>query len=196
MVDIDRGIVSWSGTGLVGSGVSVFYATPGGAVMNHLKTFFSAIAGWLPSTVTISFPTTGDTIDDTTGHLVGSWSGAVNTPVTGGANTPYSNRAGVAVGWLTNVIVPPGGIYKTSHRVKGRTFLVPLAGTIWDSADGTLSGAGLSSLNTSATALISNCAGHLQVWHRPSPGGSDGRAATVLSCRIKDHSAALLSRSV
>lgn len=195
MTDLDRGIISWTGTGVVGGGVSVFYATPGGSFMTKLHDFFSAIIGFFPATVTLTFPSSGDTIDSATGHLVGSWTGTTQTNLNGLDAASYSGRSGATIGWLTNTLVPPGGVYKTSHRVKGRTFLVPVKGSFYQN-DGTIEGAVLTSLKTNADALITAGAGHFHIWHRPSPGGSDGVAAPVVSSRIKDKVAVLTSRSV
>jgi hypothetical protein len=71
---------------------------------------------------------------------------------------------------------------------------VPLTGTIFDT-DGTLTTAGLTSLNTNANTLITSGAGHFQVWHRPTtPGGTDGASAPVLGVKISDKAAVLTSR--
>jgi hypothetical protein len=143
--------------------------------------------------VTLTFPTAGDTIDSATGHLVGTWSGAFQANVTGGASTPFAAPSGVACTWLTSTVVP-GSPGKAPHRVHGRTFLVPLTGTVWDT-DGTLSTAALTSLNTNAHALITSGGGHFQVWHRPTTkGGTDGAAAPVLDVKISDKAAILTSR--
>jgi hypothetical protein len=195
VTDLDRGIVSWSGSGVVGGGVSVFYATPGGSFMSLLHTFFDNLKGNFPNVVTFQFPSSGDTIDSATGHLVGGWTGTTLTNVTGTSSQPFSGLSGCCVNWLTNTIVPAHG-GKPPRKLRGRTFLVPLANVDYDT-DGTLAAALLTQLATETNTLISGGAGHFQVWHRPTtPGATDGVAGPVVSARFKDHAAVLHSRAV
>lgn len=193
MATIDRGVVTWTGTPVIGGGVTVMYARPGASLMAGIRTFFSALAGWIPNGVTLNFPSTGDSIEETTGDLVGSWTGSALTSVSGGYSGTFSGAAGASITWLTNTIIPATGGHP-AHKVHGRTFLVPAAGTLLDT-DGTLSTAAIASLNSAAADLITYAGGHFVVWHRPTaPGASDGVAAEVISKRIRDKAAVLTSR--
>jgi hypothetical protein len=173
MADLDRAYVTW--TGFPGApGVSVFYATPGGGVAAALRTFFAALQTSLPTGVTVSVPSTGDTIDDTTGFLTGSWSGAGGSPVVGNSGSTYSAPSGIAVRWNTNGIVG-------TRRLRGRTFIVPMSGTFL-TAQGTWSSALVSAVQAAASGLVAAGTGHFSIWSRPVD--SDETAIPPIAGRV------------
>lgn len=186
---IDKGVFQW--TGFQGApGYSIFYALPSAGVAADIKTFFTAISSWLPTTVTISCPTEGDTLEEATGILTGSWSGGPGGTVIGGATGTHAGPAGAAVTWDTSGIATGAG--GKARRVRGRTFLVPLATTAYES-DGTLVLAARNAIQGAADALVSDAAGNLVVWHRPI-GGAGGSAHPVTGARVADKVAVLRSR--
>lgn len=153
--------------------------------MSLLHTFFNAITTWLPTSVHISFPSVGDSYNDTTGALTGSWTASSNADVVGGSLDSYAAPAGAVVNWNTAGIV-------NGRRVRGRTFIVPVARNGYDT-DGTLSAAFVSALDLAASDLVTNSAGGLLVWHRPV-GGVGGSAHSVTGHRVRDKIAVLRSR--
>lgn len=147
--------------------------------------FFDLLKGWIPDNVTITVPDGGDLIDPTNGQLTGTWSEGGGATITG-ANAADVAAAGVgaSITWLTGGIV--GG-----KRVRGRTYVVPLATPSYD-ATGTLSVAALTALDAAAAA---HTTGSLVVWHRPSgPGATDGSEHNVVSYRVRDKVSYLSSR--
>lgn len=177
---------SWPGA----PGVSTFYSF-GGNLDNDtaaLRTFFNALISIIPSGITLSVPGVGDTIDDGSGLINGAWN-ATSAPaiVTGTGSGVYAGNAGGIVHWLTAGVA-------NGHRVRGRTFLVPLISTAFDSG-GSLSTTALTTLRNAATTMISSGAGDFRVWHRPT-GGAGGSSSVVLTSSVPDLAITLRSRRV
>lgn len=181
---IDKGVFVWSGFP-GGPGYSVFYATPGMGIAGDLRAFFDNIKTYIPSSVSIDPPESGDTIDEATGQLTATWTGASLSNVIGSSNDVYAGGVGASITWLTGGVV-------NGRRVAGRTFLVPLASNAYD-LDGSLTSLAYTALDTAASALVSSTAGDLLVWHRPV-GGVGGSAHPVTGYRIRDRVAVLSSR--
>lgn len=169
MATLNRFRVTWSGlTGL--PGISTFYGVPSGPTPDMtpaLKTFFEAIKAHIPAPGTISYPTVADQIEDTTGDLVGASSSAGAAQTVGTGSTTYAAPTGVAVRWTT------AGIAR-SHRVAGRTFLVPLS--VGSPAAGAPGSTQLTTINAAAAALVTALASTFTIWARPliqrNPDGS------------------------
>lgn len=191
-MQLHRLVIDWSGGSVKGKAVTVLHfdgteqpAPPVAAV----KAAFQAAANRFQGGVTLTFPSSGDTIDDTTGDLVGSWTSADGGQVTTTGDPNAAGGVGACIGWTTGGIVSGT---KGPRRLRGRTFLVPLHAGCYQ-ADGTLDTAVLASLQTLADAIRG--AGGLAVWHRPSTAtSSDGTSYGVLSARVRDHVAFLSSR--
>ena len=182
---LNRVKVQW--TGWPGApGVSTFYVSTTITDLAPLRTFFAALsASYLPSGLTLAFPSTGDVIDEATGLITGAWSGPAAADVVGGAAGSYPGNAGAVVSWRTTLLV-------AGRRVRGRTFLVPLANAAYQS-DGSLSTAFLTTANGAAATLISTWAGGLKVWSRPRPTIA-GAQATVLTGTVPDLAVSLRTR--
>lgn len=184
MVAIEQGIVTWSG--FPGApGYSTFYATTGGAMLDHLKVFFEAIKGYIPSNTKISYPTVGDVIASDTGVVTGSWTGAAVAQTSCVSTGTYGAPAGACVNWVTNGFV-------NSHRVKGRTFIVPLTKDAFD-VDGSLLPTFYSVLTTAANTLVTDMTGFWNIWHRPH-GGAGGSIHPVVGYNVRDRVSVLTSR--
>lgn len=186
-MDMNRVLVSWSGSGVVGSAVNVlsFAAEGGDPDVGAIGLAYAELQPILPVGVAISVAGSGDTYDDATGTLVGSWTAAGAGSFNGEAAFNPAAGVGACVTWNTGLIV-------NGRRLRGRTFLVPLATSAYD-ADGTLTASALTALQSFATALLMT--GPMGVWHRPTtPGGSDGAASGVVSYRLRDKVAILTSR--
>lgn len=189
MATLNKIPVSW-GSWPGAPGVSTFY-TFGGNLDNDtaaLRTFFNALITLIPSGITLSVPGVGDDIDDSDGLINGAWNAtAAPAIVTGTASGVYAGNAGAIVHWLTAGVA-------NGHRVRGRTFLVPLISTAFDSG-GSISTTALTTLRNAATTMISSMAGSLRVWHRPSPAGA-GSSHVVLTSSVPDLAITLRSRRV
>jgi hypothetical protein len=149
------------------------------------------ISNWqssLPSTVKIQTNAQVSRIEDTTGELKGFFQTTPAAQRTGTGTGSYSAASGAVFNWYTNGIV-------RGRRVRGRTFVVPLAGSALG-ADGTLDDAKVTGLRTVAQTFISATgSGDLGVWSRPSaPGATDGSWWAVTSFTLPDKAAILRSR--
>jgi hypothetical protein len=186
-MQLNRLILTWQGPSIVGSAVTVLhFAGDAGAVpVAAVKTAVDKLIPALPTTVTVTTPATGETIEDTTGTLTGVWSGSGGGNTVGAGGTNAAAGVGACIGWSTGGIV-------NGRRLRGRTFVVPLHVGCYDT-DGTLVPGTLINLNDFASGLIA--AGPLAVWHRPTTkGGSDGNSYGVTSARVRDKVAVLRSR--
>lgn len=192
MTTLNRLVIGWSGPMVVGSAVTVLHfdgsdnaAPPVAAV----KAAFAAAPLMFPSGLTLTFPGSGEQINDTDGSLVGVWSSPDGGTVTGGNTVQPAAGVGACIGWTTGGIV--NGT-KGPRKLRGRTFLVPLSTAVYES-DGTLSPGTVTTLQTLANAIMA--AGPLAVWHRPSsPTATDGNSYGVISAKVRDKVAFLSSR--
>lgn len=189
MADLNRVRVAWQGW--PGSpGVSTFYlgGTPTQAQIDAIRAYFNAIVGSLPSGLTINVPASGDVIDDVSGLITNAWAvGTVPTTVTGTGTGNYAGNAGAVHHWLTSAV-------RNRRRVRGRTFLVPLVSTSYDTA-GSLSTTMISTMTAAGTALLSALGTNFRVWSRPVNGISGG-SAVVTGQRVPDLAVSLRSRRI
>lgn len=156
------------------------------AVRAFLVTCTTLAPAVLPTGITISGPGTVDTLEPATGTLVNSTPVTPPAVISGTASGAYSAAAGACVSWLTSSIV-------NGHRVRGRTFIVPLASTAFDTS-GTLASAYISNINTGIVALLA-ATPDLVVWRRPvSQAAGGGGVSPVLVGKVTDKSAVLTSR--
>jgi hypothetical protein len=142
----------------------------------------------LPSGLKIQGDAFVDLIDEQTGHMMSASPVTAPLVITGAGSGSYAGPCGIAVTWITNGFEgdPP-------RRVRGRTFLVPLAGNVHDS-DGTVGSSFLTQARTAASTYLAGAITPV-VWHRPtSPGGSDGSLHPIVSSQITDKQAVLRSR--
>lgn len=189
---LHRVVVEWAGTCVVGRAVNVlhFDATEQDAPpVAAIRDAYQAMSAQLPSGVTVRVPGSGETIEDSTGDLTGVWNDAAPAVVVGGVVPQAAAGVGACVTWNTGGIVTGTA---GPRRLRGRTFLVPLANACFDS-DGTLTGPALASINAFGAGMIA--AGGFGVWHRPSSAAAtDGTSSSVLSYSLRDKVAVLTSR--
>lgn len=181
--------VGWSGAGVVGASYSTFYSyTTGGALpqtANGLTTFFNAIKALLAASITITVPQNGQTYDDVTGQLLGSWGGPAQTPVVGTASGAQQSASGASVEWITGVIL-------RRHLLVGRTFLVPLASSAFNSS-GVLSPSSVTTIAGAAAGLASLQSA--RIWSRPSVANNHiGGSGVIVSASVRNINAILRSR--
>lgn len=180
-------------TGFVGApGYTSWYFLPESTGMAAtMRTFFDAIKGQLAAPVSVQVESTGDVIDETDGKIVGAWNESAVAVVNAGGVGIYSAPVGAVVRWNTGGIV-------NGHRVKGRSFLVPLDGDAYDSS-GTLTSAAITTMEAAATAAIADVNNQLGVWARPFKGAltkpaRNGSIHVVTGRTVPDKSMVLRSR--
>lgn len=168
------------------------------AACARVRTFADGLKTMLPYNLTLKVENDVEVIEDSTGELVDILNGGNPLEVLGTAPqaTTYAAPVGAVINWRT-------GLVRNGRRIRGRTFLVPLAGTAYQN-DGTLSTGTIQALQTAADALV-NSAGtpDLGVYARPTrvtdPNGtvstaSDGMWAAATTATIPDLAAVLRSR--
>jgi hypothetical protein len=145
----------WNGTGGGTGYTRLRYAgglSPAGvtAAYTSMRSFLSSFTAYLPNAVTISFEGLAQLFDDA-GHLTQEISVTPPSQVVGTGGTSWASPVGAIVSWETGVFNARG------HRVRGRTYLVPLASNAYD-AQGTLQGATITAIaggaNPLATSLV------------------------------------------
>jgi hypothetical protein len=186
MSAISRCRVAWTGTGVVGGGISTFY-TEGDPLQLQLalKTFYASLSSRIPTTVTVTVPAAGETLESTTGLLTGAW--AAGTPGTTTGASPDTFAAGVG----TRVVWETAGITRGRH-VRGATYLVPLRSAMFDS-DGSINDTVRAAIQTAAQAVVVALGDDLVVWSRPI-GGVGGMIWTVQGASVPDRVSWLRSR--
>jgi len=151
-----------------------------------IRSFFEAIKALLPTSVTLVYPNTVDQINEATGAITGSYAytpALANT--TGTTAGIFSGATGAVVNWNTDTFI-------NSRRVRGRSFLVPLSGSAFDT-NGSLDDTKRGTIQTAAAALVTAGSGAFVVWHRPTQFTS-GSAAAMTSAFVPDLAAVLRSR--
>ena len=152
--------------------------------VESLHTFWGAIQALIPADVDLQVENAGDIIEDTTGALTGAWTATPVAVVSGSSGDRYAAPAGAVVNWLTETI---GG----GRRLRGRTFLVPLASGRFQN-DGSVDDDGRVIIQEAATALIAEQSASFVIWHRGT--GSNGSDGLVTAARVSDMVAVLTSR--
>ena len=186
MAPLHRIRIGWSGSGVVGPGVSTFFVDP--AVMEvspaAFKNFFTSIASYFSPNVTWTIPNTGDSIEETTGHLLGSWSATGGGTVSGSnAGALFVEGVGMRVVWKADTVRPSQNPAKGPRRMRGSTFLVPCRGDLFK-ADGLLDPNVAAPVTTAAAALRDAHGGALAIWGRPSKGGSNGMHGPITQVEV------------
>lgn len=166
---------------------TVYSASPPTPTLTALRGLFDALKANLPPNVTVSFPNSGDIVDEITGTVTGGWSATAVTTVTSTAagTTTYAGNAGACISWRTNNIVH-------GRRPIGRSYIVPLISPSFDSS-GSLSTAFLGVIQGAADAAIAAAGTGFVIWSRPS-AGRPGTTSIVTNATIADVSASLKSR--
>ncbi|AXH79089.1 MAG: hypothetical protein [Circular genetic element sp.] len=151
-----------------------------------VRTFLAECAGYMPSSVNINIQPTASNIDETNGQVIGEVGFEAPGSVSGSGGTNYSAASGAVVNWNTTS-------FANGRRVRGRTFLVPLSSSAYDS-QGDLASAPLTGIRNAARDLVASPGpAPLVVWSRPR-GGAGGTDHVVTSASVPDLAAILRSR--
>jgi hypothetical protein len=132
--------------------------------------FFNAIKHLLPPAANVTVQSDVPVVEDSTGSITAFHSAGTRTAIVGtAASAPYSAASGAVVTWRA------AGV-RRGRRVRGRTFVVPLANVAYE-ANGSLVAGAITSFGTAAGAIL-NAAGGVSfgIWTRPTPVlGPDGK---------------------
>lgn len=150
-----------------GPGVATMYFLDANTAAASVSSFWNNLMNLIPADVSITPEAFGDTIEDSTGVLTGSWASGASAQHQGNIAGAYSAPSGGVVTWTTGTVLD-------GHRLRGRTFVVPLVGGAYQ-ADGSLADTTLTTMRSAAQALIFEQSQSFVVWHRPFKG----RAATL-----------------
>lgn len=109
-----------------------------------IKAFWEAIKSYLPGAVTVQLDGIAQTFT-TGGQLTGEIPYTPPAATVGTSASAYAGASGAVINWLTDQF--PNG-----RRLRGRTFIVPMAGTAYQN-DGTLAPTVVTALRSAAQAL-------------------------------------------
>lgn len=188
--------VTWSNfPGAPGLSTLFLENPPTQAQIDSVRTFFNAFNALVPSGLTTQVPSTGDVINEVDGKIVDSWTvGTTPLPSAGIGTGSYAGNAGAVVNWLATGIV-------NGRRVRGRTFLVPLVQTAYDT-QGSLASASITLISNAAQAYIAGADFAGRVWARPyvDPKGVNpsrpGSSHQITKSRVPDLAVSLRSRRI
>lgn len=187
MAILERHRVTWSGSPVVGAGVSTFYfqspsSSAAGAALHDL---FEGLQGNHPAGITWTIESSGVTIDSISGDVNGSFSytpAEATVSSTGGSG--FANGVGMRLQWVTDHIV-------RGRRSVGATFMVPLAIDKFTGA-GNLADGMVTGTQTVCDAFVGADVGFV-VYSRPG-GGNVGSFGAVTAARVPDKVSWLRSR--
>ncbi|HKZ21560.1 MAG TPA: hypothetical protein VJQ57_15825, partial [Acidimicrobiia bacterium] len=144
--------------------------------VDAVRTFWEAVAVQMPTSWIYSIDADVPVLNDSTGALQSVEATTPGTQSVFGDAAAYAGGVGAVTKWLCNEV-------HGSKRLTGRTFVVPLNSTKYDST-GTIVTSALTALRTAATDL----AGHpdFGVWGRPI-AGANGLFGLCVASNVRDH---------
>lgn len=154
------------------------------ALAGKMHAFFDAIKALIPTGYTISFPGEAIELNTTTGALEDVYTFTAPADVVCSGSGDWAAPSGARVEWRTGAIV-------SGRRLRGRTFIVPIAAGAYDS-EGTIDSGTVTLLQGAADdalddSLFSDV--DLSVWSR-----THGIQADITSASIPDEVTVLRSR--
>jgi hypothetical protein len=154
------------------------------AAATEYKAFWNALAGQIPNNITITLDGLAQFID-TSGTLVGQETYTAPAPTVGSNISAWAAPSGGVISWLTDTI-------NNGRRVRGRSFIVPLAVNAYDD-EGTLAPAAITAFNNAAAALGAATPNNV-IFSQPGGVGTTGVEAPVTAHSVADKVAILRSR--
>lgn len=158
------------------------------AAADKVAGFFNRILDVIPATVQLDIESEVDLLESTTGELVDSYTAIGALTSQGAAGGSYSAASGAVVNWRTSGV-------RNGRRVRGKTFLVPLAASAYDN-EGQLTASARNTIQTAALFLVTdNGPADLGVFARPTgPDATDGAWYVATSMSVPASVAILRSR--
>ena len=179
--------MTWTGSAVVGASTSTFYSTDvSGSLQTALNTFFQAIRNRIPNTATVHLATSGDVIESTTGALAGVWTSGTGFDMDGTDAGAFTLGVGPRFVWTTSGVT-------NGRRVRGAFFMCPSSGSTFG-LNGRINAPVLTAFQTAANDLVAAASPGFVIWHRPTPGGSDGVAHPVTGAQVPSDPSWLTSR--
>lgn len=171
----------------MGTGVSVLHFKEGTAPAHlpALKGLFDAFIGNAPGSVIVKVPGSGLTVAND-GTVTGTWTGVAQAPSQSSVGGGFAAGVGMRIRWYSDVVM-------NGHKVRGSTFLAPLAGSAYQT-DGTIADATINAMATAINTFLTSCAGDFGVWTRPRVAGGGGGWSSVNSGLVPDRVSWLKSR--
>lgn len=168
-------------------------STAAAALVSALGVFFDGLATHMCTGWTWAINADVASVEDTDGSIDSYISTTPPTQAIFATTALYAAPAGAVVDWLTAGVV-------NSHRVQGRTFIVPLGGNEYQS-DGSLTTASVTALLARSEAYRTAPGITPVVWSRPYtavPGKprptTPGSSYTITARRVPDKTCVLRSR--
>lgn len=209
MSQIGRVKAEWSGFIGAPGYTNLFFGLKGGTfawsaaaaqeAVDSVKALLTYTANY-PTTVNIQVSPEVDVIDSDTGELV-EFHTAPTTPalITGTSTASVAGPAGACISWSTD------GVHR-GRKVRGRTFIVPLATTSYE-PNGTIFPGFLTAIRTNASGYLTMARTLVEpnIWARPftepevvggpiPPTVVPGAAFRITSASVADKVAVLRSR--
>jgi hypothetical protein len=158
-----------------------------------IKSMINLWASYTPQVITYSFHPNVQVVNDGDGTLVEERAIATRpTDTLGASGLAFASVAGFCISWRTGARGP-------RKPIIGRTFVVPATGAAFFT-DGTMLDSARTALLANATTYVNRVApgvnGHPCVWHRNTPGNSNGQSYPITSATLTDRSVFLSSRRV
>lgn len=129
------------------------------AAVTKSRLLFNGVAALIPSAYTLTPHTDVRVLSDIDGTLIDIFTVTGIAAVPGGGGGVFSAPSGGGVDWLTNTV-------HGTRRMQGRTFIVPLFGSAYDS-DGSILNAYVTTIATAAEDMRSAAGPAFGVWGRP-----------------------------
>lgn len=204
MASILRVRAALSGWPSGGPGVSTHFFKPGlvetmpeyaQLAADRVKNSFIAGATLFFSGFRWTVESVVDEIDDTNGNVLSSI-GVTGSTGVGGSGTGWGpTPVGTLVRWETATYIVTPGAGGGSRRLRGRTFLSPIDVSMLE-GDGTPSANAITHTTSFANSMRDAGITTLQhvIWHRPSPGGTNGESAPTTGAVVPNKYAVLRSR--
>jgi len=151
--------------------------------VGHVCDFWEAVGQAMPQITSWSVQPDVDVLNPASGALIEILATTPTAQVAHGPSGNYAGGVGACATWLTAAV-------HGSKQLKGRTFIVPMAGAAYDS-DGTLGSGTLASLRAAATTLAA--VANFGVWGRPI-SGAGGAWSAATGGTVRDQVSYLSSR--
>lgn len=191
-MDMLRITARWAGFPGAPGYSNFFFAGGGGLigdqnqVADRIANAFKGVSNHLAAGTSITIEPEAAVVDSDTGEVTDFRNIDPIAPITSSGSGSYAGPAGAVVNWRTSDL-------RNGRRIRGRTFMVPLATSAFDNT-GSLAPAALTGLNAFASAIrAGDLDSEFGVWSRPI-NGSGGVFATVTSHSVPDMVAVLRSR--
>lgn len=148
----------------------------------RMRTFFDAVKAYIPSVVSINFAEAAQ-VYNTARELQAEVGFTPPASVVGVGSGAFSAPAGMVVNWLTGAVV-------NGRKVRGRSFMVPLAGAAF-ATDGTPGPTTVTTFQGAAAALLTGTPALIIAGGTPETGSVE---ASVTGASVPDRAAVLRSR--